>query len=71
MAKLQLSLPGISWPMIEVLAQLRSAMQSRMTFLDLYEANIDKLRLIMDVSFLPRHASRVTNTPLKHMYPSL
>jgi len=50
MAKLHLLLLGISWPMIEVLAQLRSAMQSRMRFIGLYEANIDKLRLIMDVS---------------------
>jgi len=38
MAKLQLSLTGISWAMMEDLAQLRSAIQSRMMFLDLYEA---------------------------------
>jgi len=42
-----------------------------MMFLDLYEANFDKLRLIMDASFRPSHASRATNTPPKHMYPSL
>jgi len=42
-AKLQPSLQGISCPMIEVLAQLRSAIQSTMRFLDLYEANFDKL----------------------------
>jgi len=71
MAMLQLSLPGISWPLIEVLAQLKSTIQSRMMFLDLYEANFDKLRLIMDSSFWPRHASRATNMPLKRMYPSL
>ena len=28
-----------------------------MIFLDLYEANFDKLGLIMDVSFRPRHTS--------------
>jgi len=56
--------------MIEVQAQLKSAILSRMTFLDLYEANFDMLRLILDVSFLPRHASRVTNKPPKRMYPS-
>jgi len=71
MAKLQLSLPGISWPLIEVLAQLKSTIQSRMMLLDLYEANFDKLRLIVDGSFRPRHASRATNMPPKHMYPSL
>jgi len=42
MAKLQLLLPGISWPLIEVLAQLRSAIQSRITFLEWYAANFDK-----------------------------
>jgi len=70
MAKLQLSPPGISWPLINVLAQLKSTIQSRMTFLDLYEANFDKLRLIMDASLGPRHASRATNPPPKRMYPS-
>jgi len=34
MAKLHLLLLGMSWPMIEVQAQLRSAIQSQMTFLD-------------------------------------
>jgi len=43
MAMLQLALPGISWPLIDVLAQLKSTIQSRMMFLDLYEVNFDKL----------------------------
>ena len=34
----------------------------------MYEANFDKLRVIMDVSFQPRHASRATNKPVKRMY---
>jgi hypothetical protein len=59
-AKLYLALPDLSWPLIEVLAQLKSPIQSRMMFLDLYEANFDKLQLIMDVSFWPRRASRET-----------
>jgi hypothetical protein len=42
-AKLQLSLPCISWRLIEVLAQLKSPIQSRMMLLNLYEANFDKL----------------------------
>jgi len=63
--------PAISWPMMEVQAQLRSAIQSRKMLLDLYEANFDMLRLILDVSFQPRHASRVTNKPPKRMYPRL
>jgi hypothetical protein len=57
MAKLHLSLQGVSWPLIEVLAQVKSPIQSRMMFLDLYEANFDKLRLIMDVSFPPGTSS--------------
>jgi len=69
--KLTLSLLDISWPEIEVQAPLRSAIQSRMRFLDLYEANFDKLGLIMDILFQPTHASRVTNKPPKRMYPSL
>ena len=59
-ATLQLVLLGLSWPMIEVCAQLRSAIQSRMTFLDLSEANFDKLQRIMHVSFQPRHVSKAT-----------
>jgi hypothetical protein len=47
MAKLHLLLLGMSWPMIwpmiEVQAQLRSAIQSRMTWLDFYEVSIGKL----------------------------
>jgi len=69
MSKPQLLLPGISLPMIEVHAQLKSAIQCRMTFLDLYDANCDKLQLIMDVSFQPRHTSIATNKPLKRMSP--
>jgi len=61
MAKLHLSLLGmfwpIIWPMIEVQAQLRSANQSRMMFLDFHEVNFGKLRLIMNVSFQVRHTS--------------
>jgi hypothetical protein len=43
MAELQLTLPGICWPLIEVLPQLKSTIQSRIMFLDLDEANFDKL----------------------------
>ena len=71
MAQLQLSLLGISWAQIAVLAQLKSTIQSRIMFLELYGANCDKLRLIMDILFQPRYASRATNTPPKRMYPSL
>jgi len=60
MEKLHLSLLGMCWPMIKVQAQLRSAIQSRMTFLDFYEVNFGKLRLIMNVSFQVRHASTAT-----------
>jgi len=44
-----LSLPGFSWPMIEDHSQQRSSILSRMSFLDMYEANFDKLRVIIDV----------------------
>jgi len=46
--------------MIQVQAQLRSATQSRITFLDFSEAKIDKLRLIIDVSVQQRHAATAT-----------
>ena len=71
MAKLQILLLRICWTMIEVQGQLRSAIQSRMRFMDLYEANFDKMQLSMDVSFQPRYASRVTNKPPEHMYSSV
>jgi len=35
--------------MIEDYSQLRSSILSRMSILDMYEANFDKLRVIMDV----------------------
>ena len=54
--------------MIEDYAQLRSSIPFRMTFLDMYEANFDKLRVIMDVSLQPRHTARATNKPPKCMY---
>jgi hypothetical protein len=61
MVKLHLSLMGMSWPMIwpmiEVQAQPRSAIQSRMTFLDFNEVNFGKLQLIVNVSIQVRHAS--------------
>jgi hypothetical protein len=64
MAKLHFSLLGMSRPMIlsmiEVHAQLRSAIQCRMTFLDFNEVNFGKLRLIVNVSFQTRHASTAT-----------
>jgi hypothetical protein len=60
--QLQLSLPGIPWPMIDVLVQLKFAIQSRMLFLDFCEANYDKLQHIMDISFRDRHNPRETNT---------
>jgi len=63
MAKLQLLLPGTSWPIIAVQAQLRSAIQTRMRFRDVYEANFDKLWIIMDDSLQPRYTSRATNKP--------
>jgi hypothetical protein len=56
MAKLQPSLLGITWPLIEVLVQPISTIQSRMMFLDLYEANFDKMRLIMVTSYQHSHA---------------
>jgi hypothetical protein len=40
---------GIAWPMIEDHSQPRSTILSRMSWLDMYEVNIDKLRVIMDV----------------------
>jgi membrane-anchored protein YejM (alkaline phosphatase superfamily) len=64
MAKLHLSLLGTTWPMIwpmiEDQPQLRSAIQSRMTFLDFNEVNFGMLRLIVNVSFQVRHASTAT-----------
>jgi hypothetical protein len=64
MVKLHLLLLGMSWPMIwpmiEVQTQLRSAIQSRMTFLDFDEVNFGKLRLFVNVSFQVRHASTTT-----------
>jgi hypothetical protein len=64
MVKLFLSLLGMSWPMIwrmiEVKAQLRSAIQSRMTFFNFNEVNFGKLQLIVNVSFQVRHASTAT-----------
>jgi len=69
-AKLRLSLLGMSWHIIQVQTQLGSAIQSRLTFWDFYEANFGKLRLIMNISFQVRHTStatisiRSTYTPL-------
>jgi len=63
MAKLHLSLLGMSWPMMEVQAELRSAIQSRMTFLDFYDINFGKLQLIMNVSLQVRHAPTATISP--------
>jgi len=66
MAKLHLSLLDMSWaitrPTIEFQAQLRSVIQSRMTCWDFYEVNIGKLRLIVNVSLVVRHASAATIT---------
>ena len=39
--KFPFSLPGFSWPMIEDHSELRSSILSRMSFLDMYEANFD------------------------------
>jgi len=69
MANLKLSLVGMSCHMIEVQALLQSAIQSRMTLLALNHANINKLRLIVVVSFPPGCAPPVTNKPLISMYP--
>jgi len=49
LAQMPLSQPGFSWLMIEDHSQLRSSILSSMSFLDLDEANFDKLRVIMDV----------------------
>jgi hypothetical protein len=64
MVNLHLSLLGMSWPviwpMIEIQAQLRSAIQSRMTFLDFNDINFGKLQLIVNVSFQVMNASTAT-----------
>jgi hypothetical protein len=60
MTKLCLSLCGMSSPMIEVQAQLRSAILSRMTFFDFYEANVGKLQLSRNISFQVTHATTAT-----------
>jgi len=70
LAKLQHSLQGMSWPMIDVQDNWDLPIQSRMSCLDIYKVNFDKLRLIMDISSQPRHASRATNKPPMRMYPS-
>ena len=56
--------------MINVHQQLRSPIQSGMTFLDCYGAIFDKPRLMIGVCFQPRHSSKATNEPPKCMYPS-
>jgi len=38
--------------MMEDHSQLRSAILSRLSFLDVYEANFDKLRVIIDIFIL-------------------
>jgi len=48
-AQMPLLLPGFSWQMIEDSSQRRSSILSTMSILDIYEANFDKLRVIMDV----------------------
>jgi len=68
LAQIQLSLPGLSWPMIEVHSLLRSSIQSRMSFLEMYKVNFDKQQVIMNVSFQPRHNTTATNHPPKRMY---
>jgi hypothetical protein len=68
MTQIKRMLQGLSWPLIEGHVQLRSSILSRMGFLDTYQANFNKLWVIMDVIFQPRHATRVTNKPLKHIY---
>jgi hypothetical protein len=74
-AKLHLSLLGMSWPMIwpmiKVQAQWRTAIQSRMTFLDFDDVNFSKLRLIVHVSFQVRHASTVTISAYSTLYCAL
>ena len=39
-----------------------------MSFFDMYEANSDKLQVIMEVSFHPRESSGAIQTPPKRMY---
>jgi len=49
LAQMPVLLPGFSWPMIKDHSQLQSSILSRMSFLDMYEANFDKLRVIIVV----------------------
>jgi hypothetical protein len=49
LAQMPLSQLGFSWPMIEDHSQLRSSILSRLSFMDMYEANLDKLQVIIDV----------------------
>jgi hypothetical protein len=49
LARLQLALARFSWPMIECHSQLSYSILSRMNLFDMYEANFDKLRVIMDI----------------------
>jgi hypothetical protein len=65
---MQLLRPGIFWQLIQDHAQLWSWILSSMSFIDIYEAKFDKLRVIMDVSFQPSHSSSATNTPPKFLY---
>jgi len=46
---MQLLLAEFCWALIEDHAQLRSSILNRMSFLDMYRANFDKLQVIMYV----------------------
>jgi len=61
LAQLQRPLQGISWHIIKVQVQLKSAIQFSTRFLEWYEVIKDKLWLIMEVVIQPKHASWRTN----------
>jgi len=71
MARLQPLLLGMSCHIIDIQAQLGSAILGRMTFFDLYDVNFDTLWHIMDTVFQPKHGSGESDKPPKHMYSSL
>ena len=48
LAQVKLSLPGFCWPVIEHHAQLKSSILSRMSFLNMNEANFDTLQVVMN-----------------------
>jgi hypothetical protein len=74
MVNLILSLLGMSWRMtwrmIEVQAQLRSAIQSRMMFFDFNEVNFGKLATHWECLIPGQARLNCDNTPPKRMFPT-